>query len=63
LSPGISTVVEACSSIKAGPAILFPASSAAREYVGVATKRLPKYALRLPVKAVRGGAEEPLRIF
>ena len=29
-SPGISTVVEACSSISAGPLILLPASSSAR---------------------------------
>src|SRR5262249_31848283 len=41
-SPGISSVVEACSSINAGPLMRLPATSAARRYVGVLTKRPEK---------------------
>ena len=40
MSPGSSRVVEAYSSISAGPSIRLPASSAGRQKVGVWRKRL-----------------------
>src|SRR5262249_14965728 len=62
-SRGIITVVEACSSISAGPLSRLPASSSARRQVGTARDLPSNDALRLPVKADFGGALPPFLIF
>src|SRR5262249_30347305 len=47
--PGSTTVVDACSSISAGPSMRLPASRWARAKVGVAVKAPSKKTSRLPV--------------
>jgi hypothetical protein len=52
-------VVEACSSINAGPLIRLPARSEARRNVGVGSNPVPKNTGRLPVNAAAGGLRCP----
>ena len=58
-SPGRSSVVEAYSSISAGPVMRLPASSDGRQNTGVGRKCPPKKTLRLPPAAAAGGALRP----
>src|SRR5262249_4264704 len=59
-SPGISTVVEACSSISAGPAIVLPAKSVSRSKTGVDMNCPAKQAGRVPREAWGGGVSTPV---